>query len=73
MPLTFAEKIKIIIGRRNMSFVDLAEKMGTTRQNISNKMAKGNFSESDMAKIADLLNCDYVGPGLKMRDTGEEI
>ena len=73
MPLTFAEKIKIVIGRRNMSFVDLAAKIGTTRQNVSNKMSKGNFSESDMAKIADILNCDYVGQALKMRDTGEEI
>ena len=73
MPLSFAEKIKIIMGRRGMSFVDLAAKLGTTRQNVSNKMAKGNFSEDDMKKIADLLGCDYEGPTLKMRDTGEEI
>jgi hypothetical protein len=56
-----------------MSFVDLAAKMGTTLQNVSNKMSKGNFSEDDMKKIADLLDCDYEGPTLKMRDTGEEI
>jgi transcriptional regulator with XRE-family HTH domain len=73
MPLSFAEKIKIIMGRRGMSYVDLAAKMGTTRQNVSNKMTKGNFSEADMRKIADLLDCDYEGPALKMRDTGEEI
>jgi transcriptional regulator with XRE-family HTH domain len=73
MPLTFAEKIKIILGRRDMSFVDLAGKMGTTRQNISNKMTKGNFSEDEMRRIADLLNCDYEGPGLIMRDTRDRI
>ncbi|MDR2314508.1 MAG: helix-turn-helix domain-containing protein [Spirochaetaceae bacterium] len=73
MPLTFAEKIKIIMGRRSMSFVDLAVKMGTTRQNVSNKMRRGNFSEDAMKKIADLLDCDYEGPTLKMRDSGEEI
>ena len=73
MPLSFAEKIKIIMGRRNMSFVDLAAKLGTTRQNVSNKMGKGNFTEEDMKRIADLLDCDYEGPVLKMRDTGEEI
>jgi transcriptional regulator with XRE-family HTH domain len=73
MPLSFAEKVKIIIGRQNMSYVDLAAKMGTTRQNISNKMSKDNFSEDDMRRIADLLDCDYEGPTLKMRDTGEEI
>jgi len=73
MPLSFAEKVKIIMGRRNMSYVDLAAKMGTTRQNVSNKMSKDNFSEDDMKRIADLLDCDYKGPILKMRDTGEEI
>jgi transcriptional regulator with XRE-family HTH domain len=73
MPLTFAEKIKIIMGRRSMSFVDLASKLGTTRQNVSNKMGKGNFTEEDMKRIAGLLDCDYEGPILRMRDTGEEI
>ena len=73
MPLSFAEKIKIIMGRRGMSFVDLAGKLGTTRQNVSNKMGKGNFTEEDMKKIAELLDCDYEGPILRMRDTGEEI
>ena len=61
------------MGRRGMSFVDLANKMETTRQNVSNKMSKGNFTEKDMNKIADMLNCDYKEPVLKMRDTGEEI
>jgi DNA-binding Xre family transcriptional regulator len=73
MPLSFAEKIKVIMGRRGMSFVDLAAKMETTRQNVSNKMGKGNFSEGEMKKIANLLDCDYEGPSLTMRDTGEEI
>jgi len=73
MPLSFSEKTKIIMGRRGMTFVDLASKMGTSRQNVSNKMRKDNFSEEDMKKIADLLNCEYCGPTLKMRDTGEEI
>ena len=73
MPLSFAEKVKIIIGRRGMSFVDLADKMGVTRQNISNKMSKGNFSENDMKRVAELLDCDYEGPILRMRDTGEQI
>ena len=73
MPLSFAEKVKIIMGRRNMSYVELAAKMGTTRQNVSDKMRKGNFSEKDMIRIASLLDCDYEGPTLKMNDTGEEL
>jgi transcriptional regulator len=73
MLLSFAEKVKVVMGRRGMSYVELAAKLGTTRQNVSNKMGKGNFSELDMRKIADLLDCDYEEPTLKMRDTGETI
>jgi transcriptional regulator with XRE-family HTH domain len=73
MPLSFGEKIKIILGRRNMTFVNLAEKMGTTRQNISNKISKDNFSEKEMRKIAEFLDCEYESPVLIMRDTGEKL
>jgi hypothetical protein len=35
-------------------------------------MGKGNFSEDGMKRIADLPDCKYEGPALKIRDTGEE-
>ena len=43
MPITIGEKIKIILGRRNMTLAQLAELTGQSRQNMSNKMSRDNF------------------------------
>ena len=51
---------------------DLAEKTGQTRQNLSNKMARDNFSEKEIKEIAVSLDCDYEGY-LVLKDTGEKI
>lgn len=72
MPLTFGEKIKIILGRRNMTHAQLAEKTGQSRQNISNKMRRDNFTEKDLKEIAAALDCTF-SVTFKLNDTGEEI
>lgn len=53
--LTTSEKIKIALGRTDTTMKDLAEKLGTTRQNLHNKMVRDNFNESDLQKIAEAL------------------
>ena len=70
--LTMGEKIKIILKRRGMTFSELASKMGQSRQNMSNKMSRDNFTEKELIEIADALNCTYTAK-LTMNDTGEEI
>ena len=72
MQLTMGEKIKIILKRRNMTLAQLAEKVGQSRQNLSNKMSRDNFSEKELYDIAQALNCSYIA-SFKMNDTGEEI
>ena len=72
MPLSMSEKIKVVLGRRNMTLGDLAEKTGQTRQNLSNKLTRDNFQEQDIKAIADALNCDYEAY-LVMRDSGEKV
>ncbi|MET4563513.1 transcriptional regulator with XRE-family HTH domain [Lysinibacillus parviboronicapiens] len=59
MKLTTSEKIKIILGRKNMTVKDLADKLGTTRQNLHNKMTRNNFNESDLEKISEALEINY--------------
>ena len=49
MPLTMGEKVKIILIRRNMTMSQLAEILGQSRQNISNKMSRDNFTEKELA------------------------
>ena len=72
MELTVAEKIRLIMNRQNMTVGDLAVASGQTRQNLSNKMGRDNFSEKDLMEIASVLGCTYHA-GFRMNDTGEEI
>ena len=61
MEFSFAEQIKIILNRKNMTIQDLAnlyesetgQKM--TRQNLSQRLKRDNFPEQDMRIIAALL------------------
>ena len=70
--MSMGEKIKVVLGRRNMTLGDLAEKTGQTRQNLSNKMSRDNFTEKELRKIADALGCTYYA-GFTLNDTGEDI
>lgn len=72
MPLTMGEKIKIILNRRNMTLAQLAEETGQSRQNISNKMSRDNFTEKELYAIAKALDCSFKA-SFTMNDTGEEI
>lgn len=60
MNLTVGEKIKIIMKRKGVSMTELAEKVGQSRQNLSNKMTRDNFTEKDMREIATALGCEIV-------------
>ncbi len=55
--MTVAEKIRVIMKRQGMTMGELAEKTGQTRQNLSNKMTRGNFTEKDIRGLADALGC----------------
>ncbi|MCL2301066.1 MAG: helix-turn-helix domain-containing protein [Firmicutes bacterium] len=72
MPLTLGEKIKIILNRRGLTMAHLAEQTGQSRQNMSNKMSRDNFSEKELYEIANALNCTFEA-GFIMNDTGERI
>lgn len=72
MELTTSEKIKIIVKRKGMKLEDLATKTEQTRQNLSNKLARDNFTEKEIKKIADALDCDYEAHFV-LRETGERL
>lgn len=59
MPLTMGEKIKILLGRRGLTLAQLAELTGQSRQNLSGKMKRDNFSEKDLQEIAAALGCEW--------------
>lgn len=72
MPISMGEKIKIVLKRRNMTLGELAEQTSQSRQNLSNKMSRDNFSEKELTTIATVLDCTYHA-GFTLNDTGEEI
>ncbi len=57
MIMSVAEKIRLIMRRKNMTMGELAAVSGQTRQNLSNKMNRGNFTEKDIKDLAAALGC----------------
>lgn len=58
-------EFQVALVRADMSLSELAEKIGMTRQNLSNKMlGKRDFKLSEIQKIADVLNLSEEGIGL---------
>lgn len=57
MSMSAGEKIKTIMARKKVSMGDMAEQTGQSRQNLSNKMKRDDFSESEIQKMAAVLGC----------------
>ena len=57
MQLSVSEKIKVILGRRNMTVSDLAKNLNTSRQNLTNKFSRNNFSEKELRQFAEAMYC----------------
>ena len=57
MDISVAEKLRLIMKRQSMTMGELAEASGQTRQNLSNKMTRGNFTEKDIESLASALGC----------------
>lgn len=55
-----------------MTIKELAEKVGTSGNNLSSKLLRDNLSEKELRDIAEALNCDYDGI-FTFRDTGKRI
>lgn len=66
------EKIRILLKRKNITVTELSEKIGTTRQNMTNKLNRNNFSEKDLREIAGALGCDLV-LCFKDKESGEVL
>ena len=67
-----AEKIRIVLAKRDMSKADLARAMGSSTSNLYNKFKRDNFTEKEIEKIASILNCTFEA-NLVTNDTGEKF
>lgn len=57
---------------REITQIQLAEKLGTSQSNLANKLKRDNFSEKELIQIAEILNATYEGNFI-MNDTGKSI
>lgn len=55
--LTVAEKLRLIMKRHNKNMGELADATGQSRQNLSNKFSRNNFSEKEVYDLARALGC----------------
>lgn len=55
-----------------MTMSELADKMETTPQNLSNKLSRDNFTEKEMKTMSTALGCK-LGIIFTMDETGEQI
>ena len=57
-PSTINDLYHEIAERVNLEHLDfICEASGQTRQNLSNKMTRGNFTEKDITELAAALGC----------------
>lgn len=84
LELTFAEQVKIVLGRKGMTIKQLAEEiefktgMKMSRQNLTQRLGRDNFQELDMKMIAEILECPYklsILEGMEEEtfSTGEQV
>ena len=72
MEMTAGEKIRLLAKRKGKSMGDIADLTNQSRQNLSNKMKRDNFTVAELQKIAAALDCS-VAVTFVDNATGESI
>lgn len=57
--MTTAEQIKILCVRMDISISELARRIGQSPQNFSAKLKRGTITDTELVKIANILNISY--------------
>lgn len=71
--MSMSEKIRILLVKRgNLSEAELARRLGEAPQNFNRKLKRDNFSEADLKKIANALDCTFEA-NFRINDTGEYV
>ncbi len=70
--MNICDKIRVLLIRRKMTLQELAHKIETSPQNLSNKLSRNNFNLRDLSKIAGALACK-LDITFELDDTKERI
>ena len=55
-----------------MTVKELSERIGTSASNMSTKLNRDRFTEQELKKIGEALDCEYDGI-FTMKDTGKKF
>ena len=58
--MTISEIIKKRLTDLEMTQTELASALGTTRQNLSNKISRDNFTAKELSQIAEILKLEII-------------
>ncbi len=61
MALSMGEKVRILLRRKKITIAALADMVGSSRQNLTNKLNRDNFTEKELQEIAEALGCRFEG------------
>ncbi len=70
--MSMTKKIKLILIERDISIKELSAKLGYKGSYLYNKLSRDKFTEEELIKIAQALDCDYEGV-FTLRDSGKKI
>ena len=71
--MSMSKKIKQLLIEKDISITKLAELLGTKPQNLTNKLSRDIFTEKDLQKIAEVLNCKYDAKFIIEDENGNTI
>ncbi len=57
--MTLEQKIKMALAYKNISQAELARRLGTTPQNLNQKIKHNTLTNSDFEQIAAALDCSW--------------
>ncbi len=57
--VTTSEKLEVALKRQGFTQKELAERLGTSQQNVSKKFKFNDWRESDIKKICDIIGIDF--------------
>lgn len=70
--MSMSKKIKLLLIERDVSIKELSAKLGYKGSYLYNKLSRNRFTEEELVKIAEALNCEYEGI-FTLKDTGKKI
>ena len=70
--MAMAQIIRTAMEKQGVTVSQLARTLGCTTQNISGKMRRDNFRESELQEIASAIGCRFEGHFISV-ETGETV